>query len=178
VLRFVLGLLVIVSLAGCERRNGEAIVLTKEYIAAAPPLAEKPAAEYSPSPTSGEEQIREIKGEEITVDGYVMRGDVRGTSGDPRALKNEQWRVKVRMISDGRTFNVQADQSQFDKLKGDGVQVRYHVGKYTGTVWGRGVREKQEVDQRAKDVRILCHPSLRSFTTLIIYFQLRVIASV
>ncbi|HEX4696407.1 MAG TPA: hypothetical protein VH254_01920 [Candidatus Udaeobacter sp.] len=136
-LRIVLSLLVIISLAGCERRNGEAIVVAKEHIAAAPPTAERPTAEHASSPANGEEQIREIKDDEITVDGYVMRPEVRGTSRDPRALKEEQWRVNVRMISDGRTFNVQADLSQFDKLKaGDRVQVRYHVGKYTGTVWG------------------------------------------
>ena len=40
------------------------------------------------------------------------------------------------MIDDGRTFNVQADQGQFDKLKeGDRVRVRYRIGKYTKTVW-------------------------------------------
>ncbi len=144
-LRIVLGLLVIVSLAGCERRNGEAIVLMKEHIAAAPPTTEKPGAEHASSPASGQEQIHEIKGEEITVDGYVMKPEVRGTSRDPRALKDEQWRVKVRMISDGRTFNVQADQSEFDKLKaGDRVQARYHVGKYTGTVWGAELEKSKK----------------------------------
>ena len=74
--------------------------------------------------------------DEITLDGYVMKREARGTSRDPRALKDEQWLVKVRMIDDGRTFNVQADQRQFDKLKeGDRVQVRYRIGKYTKTVW-------------------------------------------
>ena len=144
-LRIVLGLLLIVSFAGCERRNGEAIVLTKEHIGAASPTAAKPGAEHASSPASGEQQIREIKANEVTVDGYVMKPEVRGTSRDPRALKDEQWRVKVRMISDRRTFNVQADQSQFDKLKeGDQVQVRYHVGKYTGTVWGAELEKSKK----------------------------------
>jgi hypothetical protein len=143
--RIVVGLLVIVSFAGCERRNGEAIVLTKEHIAAAPPTVEKPAAEHASSPASGEEQIREIKDNEVTVDGYVMKPEVRGTSRDPRALKDEQWRVKVRMISDSRTFSVQANQSEFDKLKeGDRIQVRYHVGKYTGTVWGAELEKSKK----------------------------------
>jgi hypothetical protein len=145
VLRFVLGFFVIVSLAGCERRNGEAIVLAKEHIAAAQPTSQKPAAEHASNPANGEEQIREIKDNEITVDGYVMRPNVRGTSRDPRALKDEQWRVKVRMLPDGRTFNVQADQSQFDKLKeGDRVQVRYNAGKYTGTVWGAELEKSKK----------------------------------
>ncbi len=120
-------------------------MLMKEHIAAAPPTTEKPGAEHALSPASGQEQIHEIKGEEITVDGYVMKPEVRGTSRDPRALKDEQWRVKVRMISDGRTFNVQADQSEFDKLKaGDRVQARYHVGKYTGTVWGAELEKSKK----------------------------------
>jgi hypothetical protein len=142
VLRFVVGLLVIVSLTGCERRNGEAIVLTKEYIAAAPPTPEKPGAEDGSSPTSSVEQIREINDDEITIDEYVMKPEVRGTSHDPRALKDEQWLVKVRMIDDGCTFNVQADQGHFDKLKeGDRVQVRYRIGKYTKTVWDAEIEE-------------------------------------
>jgi hypothetical protein len=66
-----------------------------------------------------------------------MKPEVRGTSRDPRALKNEQWRVKIRTIYDGRTFNIQAEQGQFDKLKqGDRVRVRSQLGKYTKTVWG------------------------------------------
>ena len=83
------------------------------------------------------EQPRPIGDKEITVDGYVMKPEVRGTSRDPRALKDEQWLVKVRIIHDGRTFNIQTDQGQFDKVKeGDRVQVRYRIGKYTKTVWG------------------------------------------
>jgi hypothetical protein len=79
------------------------------------------------------------------VDGYVMRAEVRGTSRDPRALKDEQCRVKVRMIYDGRTFNVQAEQGQFDKLKGgDRVRVRYRLGKYTKTVWGAEIEETKK----------------------------------
>lgn len=139
-----LGVLVIASLAGCERRSGEAIVLTKEYIAAAPPTAEK-SAEDASSTASAKEEIREIRDDEITVDGYVMKPEVRGTSRDPRALKDEQWRVKVRTISDGRTFNVQTDQSHFDKLKeGDRIRVAYHVGKYTGTVWGAELEKSEK----------------------------------
>jgi hypothetical protein len=107
---------------GCERQNGEAIVLTKEYIAATPPGPENPSDKHVSSPTGGEEQTRAIGDDEITVDGYVMKPEVRGTSHDPRALKDEQWLVKVRMI---------------DKLhEGHRVRVRYQLGKYTKTVWG------------------------------------------
>jgi hypothetical protein len=138
-LRFVLGLIAIFCLAGCEKQSGEAIVLTKEHIAAAPPISEtspagSPAIPNEISTTS--EELRPIGDDEITADGYVMKPEVRGRSRDPRALKDEQWLVKVRMIYDGRTFNVQAEQGQFDKLKeGDRVRVRYRLGKYTKTVW-------------------------------------------
>jgi hypothetical protein len=132
-------------LGGCEKHSGEAIVLAKEHIAAAPPISEtsptgSPASPNEISTTS--QELRPIGDDEITVDGYVMKPEVRGTSRDPRVLKDEQWRVKVRMIYDGRTFNVQAEQRQFDKLKeGDRVQVRYRLGKYTTTVWGAEIAE-------------------------------------
>ncbi len=74
--------------------------------------------------------------DEIAVDEYVMKPEVRGTSRDPRALSHEQWIVKVRMLDDGRTFQVPADQARWEKLReNDRVKVRYRTGKYTGTVW-------------------------------------------
>jgi hypothetical protein len=148
VLRFVLGLLAIFCLAGCEKQRGEAVVLAKEHIAAAPPISETSPADPAASPneiSTTSEELRPIGDDEITVDGYVMKPDVRGTSRDPRALKDEQWRVKVRMIDDGRTFSVEAEQGQFDKLKeGDRVQVTYRIGKYTKTVWGAEVDETKK----------------------------------
>ena len=141
-LRLVLGLLAIFCLAGCEKQSGEAVVLGKEHIAAAPPMSETSHPESTKTPaepvvdSNSDEQPRPIGDDEITLDGYVMKREARGTSRDPRALKDEQWLVKVRMIDDGRTFNVQADQGQFDKLKeGDRVRVKYRIGKYTKTVW-------------------------------------------
>ena len=74
--------------------------------------------------------------DEIAVDGYVMKPEARGTSRDPRAFKHEQWLVKVRMLDNGRTFQVPADQAKWEKLReNDRVKVRYRTGKYTGTVW-------------------------------------------
>jgi hypothetical protein len=44
--------------------------------------------------------------------------------------------VKVRTVEDGRTFQVQADQAQWRKLReNDRVKVKYRTGKYTGSVW-------------------------------------------
>jgi len=75
--------------------------------------------------------------DEIDVDGYVMKKDVRGTSRDPRALRTEQWNVKVRMTENGREFNVPTEQTRWERLKsGDRVKVKYSQGNYTGTIWG------------------------------------------
>jgi hypothetical protein len=58
------------------------------------------------------------------------------TSGDARALRGEQWLVKIRMLDNGRTFQVPADHVRWEKLReNDRVKVKYRTGKYTGTVW-------------------------------------------
>ena len=136
-----------VSLGGCEKQSGEAVVLAK-HIAAALPISEVSSSVSPASPnefSSTSEELRPIGDDEITVDEYVMKSQVRGTSRDPRALKDEQWRVKVRMIYDGSTFNVLAEQTQFEKLKeGDQVRVRYKLGKYTKTVWGAQIEETKK----------------------------------
>ena len=123
----------LVGFAGCDKKSGEAVVLAKEHIDAALPTAETPNAESTPNP---DEQLRPMADDEIAVDGYVMKPEVRGTSRDPRALSHEQWIVKVRMLDNGRTFQVPADQTKWEKLReNDRVKVKYRTGKYTGTVW-------------------------------------------
>jgi hypothetical protein len=125
--------LLLIGFSGCDKKSGEAVVLAKEHIDAALPNAETPSAELTPSP---DEQLRPMADDEIAVDGYVMKPEARGTSRDPRALKHEQWIVKVRMVDNGRTFQVPADQARWEKLREhDRVKVRYRTGKYTGTVW-------------------------------------------
>ena len=122
-----------IALTGCEKKTGGAVVLAKEHIAAALPIAETPAAQSAPGP---DEQPRPMADDEITVDSYVMKPEVRGTSRDPRALKYEQWLVKVRMLDDGRRIQVRADRAQWEKLReNDQVKVTYRTGHYTGTVW-------------------------------------------
>jgi hypothetical protein len=129
----VVAIYLIISLIGCQKNSGEAVVLAKEHIDAASPTAETPNAQSGPSP---DEQLRPMADDEIAVDGYVMKPEARGTSRDPRALKHEQWIVKVRMLDNGRTFQVPADQAKWAKLReNDRVKVRYRTGKYTGTVW-------------------------------------------
>ena len=140
-LDFIVGLIVMLSLAGCEKKSGEAIVLEKEHIALMEALPKEQAASPNKPAKSDDQKVTELGKDDITVDAYVMNKNVRGTSRDPRAADHEQWLVKVRMINDGRQFNVQADQAQFDKLKeGDRVKVAYRIGKYTGTVWDSEIR--------------------------------------
>jgi hypothetical protein len=131
---YLIALLLITALCGCEKKSGEAVVLAKEHIAAALPVADTPNAESTASP---DEQPRPMADDEIAVDGYVMKPEVRGTDRDPRALKAEQWLVKVRMLDDDRRIQVHADRAQWEKLReNDRVKIRYRIGKYTGTVWG------------------------------------------
>jgi hypothetical protein len=90
--------LFVMSLAGCEKKSGDAIVIGKDYVAA-------------------------------VKQGQALK--------DERATNNQQWIVKVRMRDNGRTIQVHADRAQWEKLReNDRVKVTYHVGKYTGTVWG------------------------------------------
>src|SRR4249920_622754 len=125
--------LLLIGFTGCDKKSGEAVVLAKEHIDAALPTAETPTTESTPNP---DEQLRPMADDEIAVDGYVMKAEARGTSSDPRALTHEQWIVKVRMLDNGRTFQVPADQAKWEKLReNDRVKVRYRTGKYTGTVW-------------------------------------------
>jgi hypothetical protein len=113
--------------AGCEKRRSDAIVVGKEYIAA-----------VSTDATPAQHDKRALRGgdDEITVDSYVMKRSVRGTGLDPRALKDEQWLLKIRTTTDGRTFNVPTDQQHFHQLKlGSRVVVEYRAGKYTDSIW-------------------------------------------
>jgi DNA-nicking Smr family endonuclease len=130
---WVVAAFLIIAITGCEKNSGEAVVLAKEHIDAALPTAETPNAQAVSSPN---EELRSMRDDEIAVDGYVMKPEERGTSRDPRALKHDQWIVKVRMLDNGRTFQVPADPAKWEKLReNDRVKVRYRKGKYTGTVW-------------------------------------------
>jgi hypothetical protein len=129
----VVAMFVIIGVAGCDKKSGEAVVLAKEHIDAVLPTAETPNGQSAPDTDA---QIRPMADDEIAVDGYVMKPEARGTSRDPRALQHEQRLVKVRILDNGRTIQAPADQAQWEKLgENDRVKVRYRTGKYTGTVW-------------------------------------------
>ena len=137
--RIIVSGMILLTLAGCSRKSGEAVVLEKEHIAAAEIVSP------TPTPASGAndetESARDLKPGEIVLDGYLMDKDVRGTSKDPRALTNEQWLVRVELISGGRKIDVHADRGQYEKVKpGDRVQITYREGKYTGTIWSAEIK--------------------------------------
>ena len=145
-LGFAAGLIMILAFAGCSRKSGQAAVLEKEHIAAREitptPAAQQSASPGEPTPSPGqlaperEYKPRMLAKDEIVVDTYVMKRDARGTSRDPRAMRGEQWIVRVQMIDDLRRLDVHTDQPHFDHVRvGDRVKVSYRQGKYTGTVW-------------------------------------------
>jgi hypothetical protein len=135
-----------VTVPGCYKKSGRAAVLEKEHIAARE-ITPTPAAQQSAGPgepTSSPGQLapekeykpRVLAKDEIVVDTYVMKKDARGTSRDPRAMRDEQWIVRVQMIDDLRRLDVHTDQPHFDHVRvGDRIKVSYRQGKYTGTVW-------------------------------------------
>jgi len=130
---YVVAVFLTIAVTSCEKKRGEAVVIAKEHIDAALLTAETLNAKSADTP---DEHLRPMRNDEIAVGEYVMKPEVRGTSRDPRALSHEQWIVKVRMLENGRTFQVPADQAQWKKLReNDRVKVRYRTGKYTGTVW-------------------------------------------
>lgn len=143
--------MILLAMAGCSKKSGEAVVLEKEHIAAAE-IRETPSAtpdnsSTSPTPAPGSaadaeaETARELKPSEIVVGGYVMEKDFRGTGKDPRALTDEQWLVRVELISGGRKIDVHTDRGQYEKVKpGDHVQISFHEGKYTGTIWSAEIK--------------------------------------
>ena len=149
--RIIMSGMILLALAGCSRKSGEAVVLEKEHIAAAE-IRETPSAApvnsitsptLAPGSTANDEAetVRELKPGEIVVNGYVMEKDVRGTGKDPRALTSEQWLVRVELISGGRKIVVHADRTQYEKVTpGDHAQITYREGKYTGTIWSAEIK--------------------------------------
>jgi len=148
--RICAALLVLLAAAGCTKKVGDAVVLEKEHIDAAersptpPPVTtSSEVALVAPSPTASPQPLQtELAPDEIVVDTYVMKKDVRGTSKDPRASSEEKWLMKVEMIQDRRRFTILADRAHFLKYKvGDQVRVRYKEGNYTGTVWDSEIED-------------------------------------
>lgn len=138
-LRLAFPFFLVLSLTGCWKKRGEAIVAAKEHM----DVAEiKPSPSPGASPVNEKPEYREMAPDEIDVDGIVMKKEVRGTSKDPRAGSEEKWLIKVEMVETSRRFNIYTDRAHYDKVKvGDRIKVRYSEGKYTGTVWGSEIED-------------------------------------
>jgi len=135
-----------VSLTGCAKKGGYAMVLDKEHIDAAPPLLTPSPGAPTPTPAPESspvvEEARDLAPDEIEVDTYVMKKTDRGTSKDPRAMRDEQWLIKVQMVEDSRRITIHSDRAHFHKTKiGDRIKVSYRQGKYTGTVWSADIED-------------------------------------
>jgi hypothetical protein len=144
---FGLVLVVGASLGGCDKKRSEAIVIDKEHIDAAeiiPSRSPEPTSEPGKenpdkSPSPDEPAYREaapLGPDEIVLDGRVMKKEVRGTSKDPRATKDEQWRVTVDIPAARQPHTIHTDRTHYDRVKvGDRIKIRYRVGQFTGMVW-------------------------------------------
>jgi hypothetical protein len=147
---FAIALLVSFGAGGCTKKVGDAVVLEKEHIDAAEPsptpapvTTSSEIAVVAPSSTASAEPVQtELAPDEIVVETYVMKKNVRGTGKDPRASSQEKWLMKIEMIQDRRRFTLLADRAHFLKYKvGDKMRVRYKEGNYTGTVWDSQIED-------------------------------------
>jgi hypothetical protein len=128
------------SLCGCDKKRSEAIVISKEHIDVAEakpsPTPRATGDEMNDSKTKDEPVYREMAADEIDVDGFVMNKEVRGTSKDPRAKSEEQWRIRVQIPDARQSLIIQSDRAHYDRLKiGDRIRIKYRQGQFTGKVW-------------------------------------------
>jgi hypothetical protein len=138
-LQFALAVSFAFAFSSCTTKRGEAVVLEKEHIDAAEPQPSVTPDKSSDSAKKEEPEVREMTDEEMAASDALMK-KVRGTSKDPRAIKEEQWRLEVRMISSGRRLTIQTDRVHYENLKqGDRIKVRYTEGNYTGTAWSADI---------------------------------------
>ncbi len=140
-LQFALAILLVVTLSGCTTKRGEAVILEKEHIDAAELQPSVTPDKSNNSAKKEEPEVRELTDEEAAASDRRMR-EVRGTAKDPRAISEEQWRLEVQIVSNGRRLTIQTDRAHYEKLKpGDRIKVRYSEGNYTGTAWSADIDE-------------------------------------
>jgi hypothetical protein len=139
-----IGLFLALTVCGCDKKKSDAMVTDKEHIDVAeikssptPKVSIGETKDRAADSTVTEAPVyREMAPDEIDVDGFVMKKEVRGTSKDPRAKSEEQWRLKVEITNAGQSCTILTDRARYDKLKiGDRIRVRYRQGEYTGKVW-------------------------------------------
>lgn len=110
------GLVLLSGFAGCWKRNGEAVIIGKEYVAAmeisATPKADnnaspiEPVTGDSPKQLAGSDDLATVEPEESTG------VDDQGPAQDPRATDHDQWIVNVRMTNNARKIDVRVEPPQ------------------------------------------------------------------
>jgi hypothetical protein len=149
-IHFGMAALVGFSFGACDKKRSDAIVTAKEHIDVAEvkpsptPMPSRDETKVQPTPSADGEEVvlKEMAPDEIDVDGFVMKKEVRGTSKDPRAGRDEQWRITIGILEARRSHTIHSDRAHYDKLKvGDRVRVRYRQGQYTGTVWAADIED-------------------------------------
>ena len=147
---FIIALLVGLSFSACDKKRSEAVVLAKEHIdvaearpsPTAAPRSEEAKEKPADPEANAEEVVREMAPDEIAVDGFVMKKEVRGTGKDPRANSDEQWRIKVQIADARQSHTILSDRAHYDKVKvGDRIRVRYRQGQFTGRVWTADIED-------------------------------------
>jgi hypothetical protein len=109
----------LVVLAGCIKKGGDAIVMGKEHI----------------------ESVPIIESEVEPEEGATPATPVAPTTPAAPRMTDERWVVSVRMEADQRWLDVNVSKTHWAKLKeGDRVKVTYREGKYTGTAWAAEIR--------------------------------------
>ena len=82
--RIIMSGMILLALAGCLRKSGQAVVLEKEHIAAADIVSPTPTPAFAANDET--EIARDLKPGEIVLDGYLMDKDgSRDQQGSARA---------------------------------------------------------------------------------------------
>ena len=127
------GLIVLLSLAGCSKKSGEAIVLKKDFVPARPASA---SPNESQATTAAEPVQAPAEEDAVSTETTTAEEETSGPALDARAVDHEQWIVTVELVADLKKIDVRVEPAQWEKLKpGDHVHLSYRQGKYTGTVW-------------------------------------------
>ncbi len=121
-------MIALLMLAGCWKQSGEAVVVGKDYI---PAIEINEMPNESPLPETTPEGSTPANTPDTDEEEDYAYVDPMGPPMDPRALKHEQWIVRVQMVVDRRQMDVRLEPARWETLKqGDRVHVTYHQGRY------------------------------------------------
>ena len=122
-------MIALLMLAGCWKQSGEAVVVGKDYI---PAIEINEMPNESPLPETTPEGSTPANTPDTDEEEDYAYVDPMGPPMDPRALKHEQWIVRVQMVVDRRQMDVRLEPARWETLKqGDRVHVTHHQGRDT-----------------------------------------------